>query len=442
MKQFCQKVQSYALYLLIFLLPWQTRWIWHQGSLNGGVWEYGTFSLYATDILAAIIILSGIALHARTRVRSLGRIGGTVAAFFLICFVTVLWSVNKEVSWYAALKLLEYVALFWAVSRMQFRWRGVAAAFISSGFVQAILGIYQFFSQQIIESTWFGLAAHSPDVLGDFVVETAGGRFLRAYGSLPHPNMLAGFLVVCLIVIIGYLFKAYRNRSENLPAIILAVTSFVVMYYGLILTFSRSAWLAFGLAILALFALGLWHRDEYRLRILVPVTLWIVLVTAFSVYLLPDLWETRITGGRLEQQSSAERVYSYGDAIEMIRGNWYQGVGIGSYTQALYDADHSLESWAYQPAHNVYLLVSAESGVFGGAVFLLLVGEVGAAMLWRRRRELRTASWYTVYSLSFIVLLIVGLLDHYLWSLAFGGMLMWLVFGLWAKRYSDFSVDN
>lgn len=442
MKQFLSSIRKYCLYLLVFLLPWQTRWIWHEGQFNHGVWEYGTFSLYTTDILIIVLIILSLILNVRTKTRSLNSILTTVVVFALVSFVTVFWSVNKEVSWYAALRLLEYVGLFWAITRTQFSWRGVAAAFISSGFIQAVLGIYQFFSQRVVESTWFGLAAHSPEVLGDFVVETASGRFLRAYGSLPHPNMLAGFLVICLIVVIGFLFKAYRNRSENLPAIILVVTAFVVMYYGLILTFSRSAWFVFALVILSLFALGLWHRDHYRLRILIPVTLWIVLVTAFSVYLLPDLWETRIMGGRLEQQSNTERISSYYGAIDIIKDNWYQGVGIGSYTQALHDNDRSLDSWAYQPTHNIYLLITSETGVFGGILFLVLIGEVGVAAYWKRRRELRTASWFTAYSLSFFALLVIGLLDHYLWSLSFGALLLWLVLGLWAKRYHDFSVDN
>ena len=45
----------------MFLLPWQTRLIWQQGEINGAPWEYGTYSIYATQILLwLIIILFGI----------------------------------------------------------------------------------------------------------------------------------------------------------------------------------------------------------------------------------------------------------------------------------------------------------------------------------------------------------------------------------------------
>ncbi|MFH0856509.1 MAG: hypothetical protein V1860_01265, partial [bacterium] len=62
-----KKFIAILFYLYLFLLPFQTRYIYNQASLNpslpspqnGGnnVWEYGTRSLYATEILLLIILL-------------------------------------------------------------------------------------------------------------------------------------------------------------------------------------------------------------------------------------------------------------------------------------------------------------------------------------------------------------------------------------------------
>src|SRR3989339_860651 len=52
-----KKILNYLILLLIFLLPLQTRYINEYGSLNGGYWEYGTFSLYGTQILLWLIVL-------------------------------------------------------------------------------------------------------------------------------------------------------------------------------------------------------------------------------------------------------------------------------------------------------------------------------------------------------------------------------------------------
>ena len=56
-KHMLKKILDYLLMLFLFLLPWQTRWFYQSGSLNGGYWEYGTFSLYGTQILLWLIII-------------------------------------------------------------------------------------------------------------------------------------------------------------------------------------------------------------------------------------------------------------------------------------------------------------------------------------------------------------------------------------------------
>ena len=51
------KIINYLLLLFLFLLPWQTRWIYQPGYLNSGYWEYGTYSFYGTQILLWLIII-------------------------------------------------------------------------------------------------------------------------------------------------------------------------------------------------------------------------------------------------------------------------------------------------------------------------------------------------------------------------------------------------
>src|SRR3990167_5038077 len=69
LKKIIDVIFPLTFYAVIFLLPWQTRLIIEQGLINGQSWEYGTMSLYATDIvilaLAAFYLLE-IILH-RTR---------------------------------------------------------------------------------------------------------------------------------------------------------------------------------------------------------------------------------------------------------------------------------------------------------------------------------------------------------------------------------------
>ena len=51
-----QKIITYGRCLLAFLLPWQTRLIFRAGNVNGGYFEYGSLSVYGTDLLLLLLI--------------------------------------------------------------------------------------------------------------------------------------------------------------------------------------------------------------------------------------------------------------------------------------------------------------------------------------------------------------------------------------------------
>ena len=60
--RYFKKVGEVLLYLLVFLLPLQTRLIIRPGMVNFGYLEYGTISLYVTDIIL-VVLLSFLALN-------------------------------------------------------------------------------------------------------------------------------------------------------------------------------------------------------------------------------------------------------------------------------------------------------------------------------------------------------------------------------------------
>ncbi|NIP33026.1 hypothetical protein GWO25_04000, partial [Candidatus Saccharibacteria bacterium] len=44
-----KRFTNYLLWLWVFLIPWQARWIIVDPVLEGSVWEYGRLSLYGGD---------------------------------------------------------------------------------------------------------------------------------------------------------------------------------------------------------------------------------------------------------------------------------------------------------------------------------------------------------------------------------------------------------
>ena len=77
----------------------------------------------------------------------------------------------------------------------------------------------------------------NPVISGVSIVTADGVRLLRAYGLSDHPNILGGCLAFGMLI----LFSAYMNGSK--PTIVLA--AFLPGVPALLVTFSRSAWLAF-----------------------------------------------------------------------------------------------------------------------------------------------------------------------------------------------------
>ncbi|HLD86138.1 MAG TPA: hypothetical protein VJA28_01660, partial [Patescibacteria group bacterium] len=57
MRWSAEKIREYLFYLLVFLLPWQARYIFHDPQLFGETWEYGRLSLYGWDILLVVLVI-------------------------------------------------------------------------------------------------------------------------------------------------------------------------------------------------------------------------------------------------------------------------------------------------------------------------------------------------------------------------------------------------
>jgi O-antigen ligase len=269
-------------------------------------------------------------------------------------------------------------------------------------------------------------------VPGTYVVETALRRWLRAYGSLPHPNVLAGFLAVAMVSIIWF----YQKIGYGLKKLLLPVI-FAVLSLGLFVTFSKSVMASF-LAILIFLwitALVLRRSKDFKIDLLKFTLIFLVIAIIFSAV----FWEpvsTRLVGQeRLEIESTTERLSYFDQAWQLIKKHPLLGVGLGNYTLAVHnEIDPDLQSWDYQPVHNIYFLVLAELGIVGLILWLALL----AVFIFK---NFKIKELVTAYPLLF-TLLFIGLFDHYLLSLYFGIIIFWLTVGLVRKLLLDDSLDR
>jgi len=212
------------------------------------------------------------------------------------------------------------------------------------------------------------------------------GSLFRPSGLLSHPNALADFLVLSLPAMIGFLLLGKRSLgSRFLPLAAIAALALLM----LLLTLSRGGWGAFALGMFCFVLLGYRRGVVSGLhikRMAMGLVLGIMLVViAFPTVLL------RLT--KSDNSSTDSRMLLAEQALLIIERHPLAGVGLGAYAHA--SARNLPESFSRVSApfrenlvkgvvHNKYLLVAAETGLIGLALFLN-VYRIALFSLWRAR---------------------------------------------------------
>ena len=142
-------------------------------------------------------------------------------------------------------KLLLAAGVFFLVRSMEIDSRKIVFVLMMAAVIQSGIGIAQFLSQSTFASTLLGMSTHEAWQAGTSVLKTDAGRWLRAYGTFPHPNILGGFLAAIFVVSVGYTLPSVEALKRNQRIFLVAGT--IITLLGLLLTFSRSAW--FGVAL-------------------------------------------------------------------------------------------------------------------------------------------------------------------------------------------------
>jgi len=260
-----------------------------------------------------------------------------------------------------------------------------------------------------------------PSISGASVVQLADGmRWLRAYGTFPHPNMLGGWTLVLLASLLTLILLPSKRR---LPALILFGAGLIL----LVLTFSRSAWL--GLTILGAVLLIRWKKFDRKSLLTVILTGMLCLILIFIP--LRQMFFTRLANDHVqtEQVSNFTRFWLVQRTEELIRQKPVLGVGIGSYSLAL--SQYVAEFYDIEPVHNIPLLAWSELGL-GGVIALSGLVVTVAYRSFKARRPLTI-----IFSATLAGLFVISLFDHYLWTLAPGRMLFATILGLWSGQVRD-----
>lgn len=418
MVQFCKKYWlTIFLGVFLFVLPWQTRFIFGSVPLEGAVSEYGTLSLYASEVILVIGLFIGYAADGFPKLKKENARPAFLAlAILLYSLLVVPFSAAPVVSLMALFHFAVALLFFLALLDERTDFKRLLMVFAASLVLPVLLGIFQVLSGGSPAISIFGLALRNAEHLGDAVVMMGDERVLRAYGTFPHPNMFGGYLAVGILAAIGASEKKYAPYFFVLSAF---------LTLGLLLTASRSAFLGLVLgSVLAGIVLKV-RRISVSKKIVLPAAVVIIAIVLLSSLFAPGLVSKVRGGGELELRSLNERMTQYEDFPNVVGGSWLFGNGPGTYVFALAHENPERPVWEYQPLHNVPLLIVGEIGIVGFILVLLWSSTIDKMNLDRfpnRDAVLAFAMGNVILAILFF--------DHYLWSSYAGLCLIALVMGL------------
>ncbi|MDD5415460.1 MAG: O-antigen ligase family protein [Candidatus Daviesbacteria bacterium] len=219
-----------------------------------------------------------------------------------------------------------------------------------------------------------------------------GRQFLRPYATFPHPNVLAGFMLIVIAIL------SFRRKVVNWIPAFAGMT--------ILLAVSRAAILAgFGLGLILL------NRKWKIILILVGLFLSPILFTRFSsIFNFDNLTLLR----REELVDSAWQIF--------LKSPLY-GVGLNNFIPVQASDLIAGPNRFLQPVHNIFLLALSETGIIG---LIGLISLIGFPFLSSRRMS----GSINKMTILWLLILFLGMFDHYFLTLPQGYRILFLIWGL------------
>jgi O-Antigen ligase len=398
---------------------------WHVDVVDPGIDNiiavFREVAVYPTDVclmgLAAVAIARPVALDVPTRWMAVG-----LALLAGVALVTSLPS-REPVLGAALAGHVALLALAWlGVRAGHVSRRALVVALVASAAIQSLVALGQFTLQQTLVPPELRLPWLPSDPSGGgtpVVLSPAGDRLLRGFGTFPHPNILGGYLALALACL-PVLTQGWSRRS------MLWWLVGVVLVAGLLASFSRAAWLA------ALAGLGIWwwtgHRQGragWSLLGLVPLTVAIVALSPLAPTVATRVFPFGPDTNALERGSVENRLALDRSAVSEGFDHLPLGVGGGNYGVVAV-AEGYQEGWG-EPAPNLALLIATELGLPGLVAAVVIC--IGALRAIRGDKDLDVAA-----AAAGLALLLLAMVDHYLWTMPLGRVITWAGLALLTTR--------
>lgn len=422
-------------YVFLWIFPFSWRQVVIPNVAGGAFNEYLDITWYVSDVILLIAIL--ILIRHKERYKSifsyfkLFHVEQSLAVLIALYTLFNLYFAYSTWLWLdtfaSIIRIIAITVVFLAVffdgnHKNSSTWNNLKTTItilIFSALFQVLLGMGQFISNSSMGVTLLNESRLGVDISGVAKVHFDEMRHIRAYGTMLHPNILAGYIIFTILSLYIYLKMfhveqirpKFMNGMFHVEQLIIYSTT-LLLFIGLLVTFSKSAYIALVFVMTFL----LFHVEHWKVSIRLRkfhVEHYIAILSIISLC------------GLLLFQSGPELLKSYNERIDILRQytdwkSWVFGAGLGN---AVIEMANSGDwpGWRIQPVHNVYLAGILEYGLFG---FLLLI-YIGM----RFWKSFVPRGTNRILFLPLMAMGIIGLFDHYLWDIYVGQVILSMSIG-------------
>lgn len=402
------KFSRWFFYLLLFLLPVQLgKHFWPEWTMVSGLRiDYLSPTLYLTDILIFGILVSwSFSKFSMSSLILFFKKPRKIFFVFIFLFVGCFFSQNQPAAFYKLIKIIEMTFLFLYLVKNKLSISSLRYPIFFAIIYSSLLAIGQFLNQGSLGGLFWFLGERTFDAGTPGIAQTVinGQLFLRPYAAFPHPNVLAGFLTLGLLLMVWLKPKYWWF-------------GFMLGSVALFLTFSHTAWFGFFLGLLGFCFL---QRKKIKPGYLLLGLMVLLTVGILGFRFIP-----------IPEESVSQRQDLNIAAFKMIQSSPILGVGLGNFPVRLpeFYESRGRTRWL-QPVHNLYLLIAAETGLVGIAIFFFFL------FLTMKKLISNFSLRKFIILNSLFIILFLSLFDHYFYTLQQGQILLTLIFGfIWSGQ--------
>jgi O-antigen ligase len=279
-----------------------------------------------------------------------------IFAFLSLAAFSIVFSVYKYAGFLSFVVLLNYVILYYVLSANYseaFR-NYLISAVVCIASALSVYGLLQHFG--VFSHAWWlpkGLLA----------------------STFVNHNHFAGYLELAIPLSIGALLSIRHHRSRFKPALVLAIA---IMTTAFIFAQSRGAWISLAISLFVM-SVVLIKRNILRKKTVIMMS-FIALVILLGIYLAGGVVSERMESipGIFSGEASTEtRVSIWKGTLKMIADDPITGTGIGTFVWGFpYYGPVELARMRPHYAHNDYLHMVAEMGLFAPVLVLLILASI------------------------------------------------------------------